>query len=126
VYDFCKTHPRASIVVRMECSFIPDLTSTARVESVDVTTLTGTLDLVGIVSLGLALRDEYAVPEMTERLAEGGFVRRFQEYVKSMLWCDADRSKVLRNYRATPIASFVGEMDDELWVLAKRMFERGC
>lgn len=126
VYDFCKTHPRVSVVVRMDGEVVPGWIASAMVESVGVPTLTGMFDLVRVVSLGLALRDEHAVTEMAQDLANGDFVWLFREYVEGMLWSDADRSKVLQNYRATPMASFVGDMDDELWVLAKRMFERGC
>lgn len=126
VYDFCKTHPRVSVVVRMDGDAAPGWVASAMVGSVDVSTLMGMFDLVRVVGLGLALRDEHAVTEMAQELANGDFVQLFREYVESMLWSDADRSKVLQNYRATPMASFVGEMDDELWVLAKMMFERGC
>lgn len=123
VYKFCQTHPRASVVVRMDGDSFPIWIASAMLASIDA----GTLELVGLVGFGLALRDEYTVLGTAQEPNKRDSVRCFQRYVEGMLWHNADRSRVLQNYRATPIAaSFVDEMDDELWILAKSMFERGC
>ena len=45
VYDFCKTHPRVSVVVRMDGDAAPGWVASAMVGSVDVSTLMGMFDL---------------------------------------------------------------------------------
>jgi hypothetical protein len=131
VYDFCNEHPRVGVVVRMGGEGDPGWVVSAMVGSVDdVPALTEGILPLRVVSLWLALRNGYTgdceFPEKAQKVAEGDFMQAFREFVEELLWQDADRSKVLGNYRATPIASFEGEMGDEMFVLAKEMFERGC
>lgn len=113
VYDFCRTHRRAHVIVRVDREFA-------------LKGFHGQFYLLELLALRMTLRDQQLVDVPEGLTRENQLLQMYKKIIEDCIWQIADRSMVLDNYRATHTASWIEGMDGDMWDLAKGIFEEGC